>query len=246
MEIASKTQPGHCEQHGDYIARFFAGRWLGCPECAKAAIVDSDRQEREREAVERKTKRRALARLPERLGGATFDNYQRNTAEQLKAHAMFLSFAENFDAVLKVGAKLTVLGTTGTGKTHLACAALNRLLDQGRRVRYCEADMVAKEIRRSYEDSSQGTELDILEFYAAFDLLVLDEIGSGKGTEAELQVIVDILGMRHNAKKPTIVISNLATEKFKACVGDRIYSRLNENGRFLTMDWGDHRLGENA
>lgn len=252
-----ETKQDTCQEHGEFKNIYGFGRYLGCPKCAQALIDKQDREREQRHKVEfeqaqtdraeraKKEKHAKMLKetgIPPRFINANFDDYRVNSDGQQAAKAAFMSIAKRFDAFAVSGSKLTILGSTGTGKTHLACALVSYLYKYGVAAHYVDANYIALEIRNSYASHSNQTELEILERYASYELLILDEVGGGKGTDGERHAISDVLSMRHNNNKPTIVISNMASAEFKKAVGDRIWSRLHEGGRFLVMSWDDYRI----
>lgn len=237
-----KMQNQKCDQHGDYQSLMIAGRLTPCPSCSKDRIRQLEAEDMEREAAARLQHLNNISGIPAKLRNATFENFRPGTPDKDRALEAFVNFGARFDAVAKLGGKMTVMGTTGTGKTHLACALISSLVQRGIACRYVEANQIALEVRDTYASGSHRTELEVLSYYAGFDLLVLDEVGVGRGNDHEKRIVADVLSMRHNDNRPTIVISNLGKKEFMESVGDRIWSRLHENGRFLVMNWEDHRM----
>ncbi len=237
-----KTQPGTCEKHGTYQNREIFGRWLGCPICSEEKIAEINHRQAAADRQEALKRRLAAVRIPPMYQASRIETYRADSKDQEQARATFARYSQNFDRVLAKGAKLVAVGTTGTGKTHLACAVLTDLCCRGHRVRYATARDIVMEVRRSYGSGSEETDLDILTRYAGYDLLVLDEVGAGSGREHEQMVIADLICRRHDALRPLILISNFDEQSLRDCVGDRVWSRLNECGHLLHMAWADHRL----
>lgn len=237
-----KIKTDNCPTHGDFQALMMAGRWTPCPQCSEARIKELEAEDMERDRASRLTHLSNICGIPAKMRGASFKTFRTGTPEKEQALKSFVQFGVRFADVAQVGGKLIVLGTTGTGKTHLACALISSLVQNGIACRYAEANHIALEVRDTYASGSNRTELEVLNIYAGFDLLVLDEVGVGRGNDHEKRIVADVLSMRHNDNKPTIVISNLARQQFMEAVGDRIWSRLHENGRFLVMNWEDHRI----
>jgi len=234
-------QPATCEKHGQYSSVRMGGRWTPCPTCSKERLAELERLDAERARNDRLAHLRAIAGVPVRMINCTFKNFD-VTPEKKRAFDTFRAFTAKFDELAATGPKLTVLGTTGTGKTHLACAMISELVARGIPCRYAEVNNIALEVRSTYAAGSNRSELEVLNYYAGFDLLVLDEFGAGNCSDHEKRIAADLLAARHNNCKPTIIISNLARQVFQQAVGDYIWSRLHENGRFLVMDWDDQRM----
>lgn len=73
-------------------------------------------------------------------------------------------------------------------------------------------------------------------------LLILDEVGMNLGTEFEQRLFFDVLNERHEAMKPTILISNLNLKDVQAYLGLRVIDRMREDGgKLFVFDWESHR-----
>lgn len=58
-------------------------------------------------------------------------------------------------------------------------------------------------------------------------LLVLDEIGVQKGSDAERRILFSVMDRRLTNKKPTILLTNLPPEALLALLGDRLMDRVS-------------------
>ncbi|HGW5898137.1 TPA: ATP-binding protein, partial [Pseudomonas aeruginosa] len=68
--------------------------------------------------------------IPPRFRPATLENYRTDFApdQQSPVLARCKAYADDFASNWKVGRSLMLLGTMGTGKTHLACAIIQQVL----------------------------------------------------------------------------------------------------------------------
>ncbi len=122
-----------------------------------------------------------------------------------------------------------------------------------------------KQIQNSYNDSVKVTELDVLRPVFEAEVLVLDELGAVKPTEWVWDTVSLILNTRYNAKRTTIITTNLPNlgererhrnaslrsleaAKYSAeketlgdRIGERMLSRLHEMCRIIEMDGEDYR-----
>jgi DNA replication protein DnaC len=134
-----------------------------------------------------------------------------------------------------------MMGNMGTGKTHLAVGLIRhatRTLAVS--AKYITAPALFSRIRASYNSRSE-TEADILAELINTPLLVLDEIGVGKGSDNELNVTYSLLGQRYDACRPTIIISNLMSDDLKAWLGERVVDRLRETSPVVLFNWESYR-----
>ena len=77
---------------------------------------------------------RAVGRsgVPRRFLDRTFENYLAATPGQRQALEVCRAYADGFEETRRRGGGLMLLGGPGTGKTHLACAILARVIRAGR------------------------------------------------------------------------------------------------------------------
>jgi DNA replication protein DnaC len=237
-----------CERHGAYVSRGtrFCGRaevWSGCAAC----VEDERRAEAERAAAAAAQALKAKleesmrrSSLPERFVGQTFETYVAETPEQTKALGIVRSFAEDFDRHARAGSTLILSGKPGTGKSHLACAAIQAIAPK-RFGMYVTTMGLIRMVRETWRKGSERTEADVLDDLARVDLLVIDEVGVQYGTEGEKVILFEILDQRYSYRKPSILLTNLGAPDFKLFIGDRIHDRLRETGRFVPFEWESYR-----
>lgn len=130
----------------------------------------------------------------------------------------------------------TITGRPGTGKNHLAVSIVREWT--GRRKILKLAEMI-RDIRQAY--SAHTNEQYDIERYAHLDLLALNEVGIQFGTEAERNLLFEVLDLRYENMLPTILISNLNVQGIKDFVGGRVVDRLLENGTVLEFTWESYR-----
>lgn len=148
---------------------------------------------------------------------------------------------------------LLLTGTTGTGKTHQAWAALRMIAEAGP-ARYeliatTAADMYGS-LRPGGSDAGPESALKRL---ARVPLLLLDDLGSAKASEWVEEITYRLINERYNACKPTVFTSNYPTEAprdrqgnivgpgLDVILGDRIVSRLTEMTDVVVMAGRDRR-----
>ena len=115
---------------------------------------------------------------------------------------------------------------------------------------------ISARIRASYVSGAKETELDIVDELARLPILVIDEIGRTKGSDAETNWLSYIIDKRHVRHLPIILISNKHLNKTceyrntqqKGCkdclenyISEDIMSRLSEDGYLVTFKEGDYR-----
>jgi len=187
----------------------------------------------------------AESRVPERYLSKDFDNYETYTPAFHAALMKTRSFVAEMPATSE---GLMYVGTVGTGKTHLACAALKLLIEKGLVGYFYEFRDLLTMIRNSYNAATQATELQVLKPVLTADVLVLDELGAAKPTDWVQETVTYIVNERYNAKRATIFTSNYPDvaagpydETLTDRVGIRLRSRLREMCRLVLIDGPDYR-----
>ncbi len=139
---------------------------------------------------------------------------------------------------------------SGTGKSHLAFAMLNTINEQSKELNKekgqltCLAVSFNELLTRIKQAISDGhnQEGHYLELLNKADVLLIDDLGTGKPSEYETNILFSILESR-SEEKATIITTNLDTKKLLKKYDNRILSRLNANGILLNFELlDDYRL----
>ncbi|WP_269915333.1 ATP-binding protein [Acinetobacter sp. HY1485] len=227
-----------CSKHNEPMLMMF-GRPF-CKSCSNEALQNSKFSTADFEHM-RDQKRFDNAMLPKRHTHCTFENYMTQHSGQKYAKQQFVSFYQDYLKDLKRNG--VIVGRTGTGKTHLACALARNLLSKKQNIRYITSEDMSNEIAKAWTDKSMNESTLIAQFVAC-DLLILDEYGLHDQHETRLQLVHKVLYARYDACKPTMLISNFTKDQLKENLGDRLWSRFQQDK--LTMiecDWEDMRSG---
>ena len=192
-----------------------------CLACAEAAAAAKAEEERDR------------LRDIKRLGGLkAYDKFTLAAYDNKQA----IESCEGYPDV-----NLYIWGPAGSGKTHLATAICRG---------YREA-VVAKpsHIYRKTWGIKNGEEVQaVIDKIAAMPLLVIDDLGADKATEAGLSLLYEIIEARDmNYRKGLIITSNLSLAALAEKLGDdRITSRINGMSKVVKVDGKDRRQNEKA
>lgn len=174
----------------------------------------------------------------------------RSRAEMAEVPPRFLeAMPDDFDpvtwrrceAALREGSGLFLCGPAGTGKTHLAVAAMHAL-PRRRGERFITVPELLVGLRNSFRDGERVSEIDIIDRYASAPLLILDDLGAEKSTEFAIQSLYIIIDRRYAGMLRTIITSNLTLDEIAEKVGDRIASRIAGMCQVITMRGEDRRL----
>lgn len=247
---------GSCEKHGDWshqVPQILVSKVQGrCPSCDKEAEkakgAEKARAQRAATANKRSSHIRRLfdgAEIPRRFRERTFANYRAGDAgsEQHAVLERAQKFAANFPKAMELGANFVFCGKPGTGKTHLACAIGNHVIqNHGNATLFITVFDVIQRVKATYGNPEQS-ERAVMQSFAAPDLLILDEVGVQFGTDFEKVIITDIINRRYNDMRPTIILSNLSESDLSDYLGARVMDRMFEGGGgVIPFGWDSYRL----
>lgn len=153
-----------------------------------------------------------LSGVPEELLLETFETYKPRCPQEERA----LEQARKFTQVN--AGFLFLLGTTGTGKSHLATCIL-RAAKSGLFI--TQADLL-EALRNSYGSRNERT----IEKARTCRLLVLDEIGLSAGGKDEFPMLHRVMAYRNDNKLKTVGTGNLTTKaQLVEIFGERMEDR---------------------
>ena len=106
---------------------------------------------------------------------------------------------------VKRSENLLFFGPSGTGKTHLAVAICNGLIEQGIRVRYYQATTLVQELQRARNELQLERLLARLDKYT---VIVLDDIGYVRKSEAETHALFELIAHRYESRSMIITANH--------------------------------------
>ncbi|MCP4805068.1 MAG: ATP-binding protein [Proteobacteria bacterium] len=238
-----------CPRCKDTGRAFVDGRWLRC----KCRLLP------DRIALYNRIK------LPARHGGSTFMSWNMTLPGAAPELVYLKKWAEDFKPSHP---GFVLFGPVGRGKTHLLASALREIaFAHGARARFVEFTHLLSDLKRTF-DQRHTSVADILDEVMDCDVLAIDELGKGRCTEWELQVLDELVSRAYNGqitlvgttnympgpatgrapRNLSLVGSGSAKEKEDAQtlgdrVSDRVYSRLTEMVEFkpIGLTRIDHR-----
>jgi DNA replication protein DnaC len=104
---------------------------------------------------------------------------------------------------------LLLIGETGTGKTHLAVAALRKLIEKGYEGVFFDFQTLLSCIRAGYDKHSESSDRKSLRTALDAEILLLDDLGAHRIKEFVEDAVTEIITHRCNNQKALIVTTNL-------------------------------------
>ena len=137
---------------------------------------------------------------------------------------------------IKMGMNILISGSTGCGKSYLACALAYEACAKGIKTMYFNMNKLTEQILLSKVD---GTYLKLLARLEKYPLLVLDDFGLQTINKELALAILQILEDRYN-KKSTIIVSQLPVDKWAQVIsdptiGDAIVDRIIYNAHRIEL-----------
>jgi DNA replication protein DnaC len=143
----------------------------------------------------------------------TLDNFDFNFNKKMNRSLVFELATTNF-----IGRRedALFLGPPGSGKSHLAQAIGQAVIQQGYRVLYRETHMLLDELAEATIDGSRREFMDSL---VSWPLLIIDDLGMRKLPLTAAEDLLEII-MRRYERASTIVTSNRPVEDWGKLLGD--------------------------
>ena len=202
-----------------------------------------------------KVRRYNNAKIPSKYAGVLrsddMDPRDQDPTSQYVAMDYVKSFVDKYPA--KKG--FLLMGGPGVGKTRLAVGTIAQLtLQKAVECVFTDFFFLLADLRQAY---SEGTpENEIIGPLVNAEILVIDEMGKGKSSEWEQNILDQLISKRYNSSKKTLVTTNYVareslpkksrskTEILEDRVGERIASRLYEMCTPLFIEGSDYRKNE--
>lgn len=156
--------------------------------------------------------------LPGKLQDKTFDNYKTGNTKFVK------------NIIEKVIDKKSILfmGQNESGKTHLASASLNYLVNTGLYKSWDVLFTMAETMIQNIQEANFDKDLSLNEdFYKKVPLLVIDELSQFRtSSDSPMEKLTSVIIERENAKLQTICTTDLKPEDALKFFGNRLWVRL--------------------
>lgn len=123
---------------------------------------------------------------------------------------------------------LIISGDIGQGKTHLACAIANKLIEDGQVVLIGRVSFLMNFIKDTFTDKGIKDK-EIIDLYSTIDMLIIDDLGTEKVTKWELEQLYKIVQNRYENKLPIVVTTRFNKNDLKERLGENNDIKLVES-----------------
>ncbi|MCF1797255.1 ATP-binding protein [Lactobacillus mulieris] len=175
----------------------------------------------------------------------SFDNFKHEAGTQEdRVYQLCHKIAGQYYQYPEAKFNTLLVGTAGTGKSHLAMSMLKAVNDhsKGQKCLFVNIAELFQKIRNSFNDPSEyWTEGRAVSKITNADLVVLDDLGTeasmrASGDEAS-QFVQRVLYSILNSQKRIIVTSNLTVEQFQKVYNQKLFSRLTRGAKGHVVDF---------
>lgn len=212
-------------------------------EFLRRSIEQNEKEAKELILKERQKKIETLLNksgIPKRFKNATFANY--NPIDNQGA----LSKTKRFVADFPNTKGLLLTGPVGTGKTHLAAAIANALIDKLYSVYFGNVVDIMSFIKSTYNKESSLTEEEAVNVMTKeVDLFIIDDLGKENSTENTLALLYQLINRVYDNEKSIVITTNYNSIDLARKLGERgqaIVSRITEMCEPVIFKGEDWRL----
>ncbi|MBR1930917.1 MAG: ATP-binding protein [Lachnospiraceae bacterium] len=202
--------------------------------CQRAQMEQLEKEMKDRQHEAQVSAFRAACFHDKSLCDMTFEHDDGKVPAMEKAK----SYVDNWDMMRRKDIGLLLWGGVGTGKTYMAAAIANALIDKEVRV-----------LMTDFATISNISVLDAEEYMKAlmsYDLLIIDDLGAERNTEFAVQNVFNVINRRWLSRKPMIITTNLTLDLMKETAKEdvnkcRIYDRILDVCKPVLVDGASKR-----
>jgi DNA replication protein DnaC len=139
---------------------------------------------------------------------------------------------------------ILLVGPVGTGKTHLLAAMASYLtLQKGVSLRFVEFTHLLTQLKEAYETRQKAQA--IMDRLSGVPVLLIDELGKGRKTQWQLDILDELISKRYNACLSTFFTTNYLLDAPKKFSGrDQIDTNAPDFRASLEIETLADRVGE--
>ena len=176
------------------------------------------------------------SRIDKRFKTRTFETFKVYNEKTKQAKAAALDYANHIHENLESGKNLIIAGSgcVGTGKTHLACAVAQKVMENGVPAKFINVVSMISEIKESFS----------VKKFTDIELLIIDDFGKENSTDWVKETVYSIINKRYEKMLPTVITTEGTIEAMTSHYenkGKAILSRICEDFRFIELNGEDYR-----
>lgn len=192
-----------------------------------------------------------VVKIQNRFDGASLDTCVVDSKNQQLVDYL-RDYRDNIENKLNNAENVIIYGSCGVGKTFLIKSFINdckkiliekeildypknRVEKKNLNIGYFVISKVIEDLRKKYDKKESEYNFN------SYDILVIDEIGVQFATDAERQILYDMINYRWENCKPTFLLSNLDIDNIMKVLGLRIFDRINDKNCKIFFLKGDSR-----
>lgn len=173
------------------------------------------------------------AGIAPQFSAATFASFEERTPEYTAFKRAVICWVREWrpPGERSRGHSLMLAGCTGSGKSHLATAALISVVKR----HACTARVISltdwfADLKATVGEGSAArrSTVEMLDELIGLDLVLLDDLGVTEATKFERDRLYDLINGRYNRRAPMIVTTNLQLDVIERTIEPRVASRLEE------------------
>ena len=159
--------------------------------------------------------------LGARFENRTFGNFE--VRKNPTAYNSCVSYSNREDLFSANRNSLLIFGGYGTGKTHLAAAIANALIDRGIPVLFGTFADHLEKIREEFDKTGQRRYQSLMKNTS---MLVLDDVGKERLTDWAKEILFNVINYRYEHKLPFVLTTNYSENQLGNYIGGAVYSRM--------------------
>ena len=202
--------------------------------CRRAEYEREERERKEREHQQEVEKNTAIC-FPERaMREWNFANDDGSNPYMKYAK----QYVEHWGEVKKRGMGMLLWGDVGTGKSYMAACIANALLEREKKVLMTNFTAISNGVFAAMDKN------DYIESVCAYDLLILDDLGSERNSGFVVENVFSVLDRRVCSGKPMIITTNLTIKEMRETQNldyKRIYDRVLGSCQPVCIKGESHR-----